>query len=129
MCCFYDVHQFIKWAVLEYYCRCVPRKSYLFRFTFSLYWNFNWNTFFHMLHKHICKILCCSRVFRWFQIELARTVGYTTARYGHVMFPENVYEPALECAELLLEGVGKGQSFPNCCFRRIYIRFPFWTGV
>ncbi|KAG5593944.1 hypothetical protein H5410_035176 [Solanum commersonii] len=44
----------------------------------------------------------------WFQIELARDMGYATARYGHVMFPENVYEPALECAELLLEGVGKG---------------------
>ncbi|XP_047310957.1 bifunctional dethiobiotin synthetase/7,8-diamino-pelargonic acid aminotransferase, mitochondrial [Impatiens glandulifera] len=42
------------------------------------------------------------------QIELAREVGYATARFGHVMFPENVYEPALECAELLLEGVGKG---------------------
>ena len=35
-------------------------------------------------------------------------MGYTTARYDHVMFPENAYEPALECAELLLEGVGKG---------------------
>lgn len=45
---------------------------------------------------------------RWFQIELARDVGYAAARFGHVMFPENVYEPALECAELLLEGVGKG---------------------
>ncbi|CAN4106517.1 unnamed protein product [Withania somnifera] len=42
------------------------------------------------------------------QIELARDMGYATARYGHVMFPENVYDPALECAELLLEGVGKG---------------------
>lgn len=42
------------------------------------------------------------------QIELARDVGYAAARFGHVMFPENVYEPALECAELLLEGVGKG---------------------
>ncbi|PNT32143.1 hypothetical protein POPTR_006G170400v4 [Populus trichocarpa] len=42
------------------------------------------------------------------QTELAREMGYTAARYGHVMFPENVYEPALECAELLLEGVGKG---------------------
>ncbi|KAK6159136.1 hypothetical protein DH2020_006450 [Rehmannia glutinosa] len=38
------------------------------------------------------------------QIELARDMGYTAARYGHVMFPENVYEPALELAELLLEG-------------------------
>ncbi|KAI3709119.1 hypothetical protein L2E82_38878 [Cichorium intybus] len=42
------------------------------------------------------------------QIKLARDLGYTAARFGHVMFPENVYEPALECAELLLQGVGKG---------------------
>ncbi|KAK9076821.1 hypothetical protein SSX86_005155 [Deinandra increscens subsp. villosa] len=42
------------------------------------------------------------------QIKLAREMGYTAARFGHVMFPENVYEPALECAELVLEGVGKG---------------------
>lgn len=46
--------------------------------------------------------------FRCFQTELARDMGYAAARYGHVMFPENVYEPALECAELLLDGVGKG---------------------
>lgn len=52
-------------------------------------------------------------------------MGYAAARFGHVMFPENVYEPALECAELLLEGVGKGCygvafipliSFLVCCF-------------
>ncbi|KAK4759822.1 hypothetical protein SAY87_022953 [Trapa incisa] len=42
------------------------------------------------------------------QTELARDMGYAAARYGHVMFPENVHEPALECAELLLDGVGKG---------------------
>ncbi|CAN7006096.1 hypothetical protein IGI04_009821 [Brassica rapa subsp. trilocularis] len=42
-----------------------------------------------------------------FQAELAREMGYTAARFGHVMFPENVYEPALKCAELLLDGVGK----------------------
>ncbi|GJN09705.1 hypothetical protein PR202_ga27735 [Eleusine coracana subsp. coracana] len=42
------------------------------------------------------------------QIELARDMGYAAARYGHVMFPENVHEPALRCAELLLGGVGKG---------------------
>lgn len=42
------------------------------------------------------------------QTELAREMGYAAARFGHVMFPENVYEPVLECAELLLEGVGKG---------------------
>ncbi|XP_044462822.1 bifunctional dethiobiotin synthetase/7,8-diamino-pelargonic acid aminotransferase, mitochondrial-like isoform X2 [Mangifera indica] len=42
------------------------------------------------------------------QTEIARDMGYTAARFGHVMFPENVYEPALECAKLLLQGVGKG---------------------
>ncbi|XP_064987850.1 bifunctional dethiobiotin synthetase/7,8-diamino-pelargonic acid aminotransferase, mitochondrial-like isoform X2 [Musa acuminata AAA Group] len=42
------------------------------------------------------------------QIELVKEIGYSAARYGHVMFPENVYEPALQCAELLLDGVGKG---------------------
>ncbi|XP_038878691.1 bifunctional dethiobiotin synthetase/7,8-diamino-pelargonic acid aminotransferase, mitochondrial [Benincasa hispida] len=42
------------------------------------------------------------------QTELASDMGYAAARFGHVMFPENVYEPALECAELLLDGVGKG---------------------
>ncbi|EEF30904.1 adenosylmethionine-8-amino-7-oxononanoate aminotransferase, putative [Ricinus communis] len=45
---------------------------------------------------------------RWLQTELARDMGYAAVRFGHVMFPENVYEPALECAELLLEGVGRG---------------------
>ncbi|XP_021304673.1 bifunctional dethiobiotin synthetase/7,8-diamino-pelargonic acid aminotransferase, mitochondrial isoform X2 [Sorghum bicolor] len=42
------------------------------------------------------------------QIELARDMGYAAARYGHVMFPENVHEPALRSAEVLLGGVGKG---------------------
>ncbi|AQK40716.1 Bifunctional dethiobiotin synthetase/78-diamino-pelargonic acid aminotransferase mitochondrial [Zea mays] len=42
------------------------------------------------------------------QIELARDMGYAAARYGHVMFPENVHEPALHSAEVLLGGVGKG---------------------
>ena len=50
-------------------------------------------------------------LFRWFQTELARDMGYAAARFGHVMFPENVYEPALECAELLLEGVGERLVF------------------
>jgi hypothetical protein len=49
--------------------------------------------------------------FRGLQTELARDLGYAAARFGHVMFPENVYEPALKCAELLLEGVGKGLYF------------------
>ncbi|BFI25775.1 bifunctional dethiobiotin synthetase / adenosylmethionine---8-amino-7-oxononanoate aminotransferase [Marchantia polymorpha subsp. ruderalis] len=42
------------------------------------------------------------------QPELAREAAYAAGRYGHVMFPENVHEPALRCAELLLEGVGQG---------------------
>ncbi|XP_061361684.1 bifunctional dethiobiotin synthetase/7,8-diamino-pelargonic acid aminotransferase, mitochondrial [Gastrolobium bilobum] len=42
------------------------------------------------------------------QTELAREMAYAAARFGHVMFPENVHEPALNCSELLLEGVGKG---------------------
>ncbi|XP_042491193.1 bifunctional dethiobiotin synthetase/7,8-diamino-pelargonic acid aminotransferase, mitochondrial isoform X2 [Macadamia integrifolia] len=50
----------------------------------------------------------CGEKFAVHKIELARDMGYAAARFGHVMFPENVYEPALQCAELLLEGVGKG---------------------
>ncbi|CAN1192876.1 Bifunctional dethiobiotin synthetase/7,8-diamino-pelargonic acid aminotransferase, mitochondrial [Linum perenne] len=46
--------------------------------------------------------------FAVYKIELAREMGYAAGRFGHVMFPENVYEPSLECALLLLEGVGKG---------------------
>lgn len=42
------------------------------------------------------------------QPEIAREVAYTAGRYGHVMFPENVHEPALRCAEILLAGAGRG---------------------
>lgn len=42
------------------------------------------------------------------QLELARQVGHAAGRYGHVMLPENVYEPALQCAELLIGFIGKG---------------------
>ncbi|KAH7524362.1 hypothetical protein FEM48_Zijuj06G0111300 [Ziziphus jujuba var. spinosa] len=38
--------------------------------------------------------------------EPARDMGYAAARFWHVMFLENVNEPALECAELLLEDAG-----------------------
>ena len=44
-------------------------------------------------------------------------MGYAAARYGHVMFPENVHEPALRSAEVLLGGVGKGLSFYLFFFR------------
>lgn len=66
----------------------------------------------HLLCSHQLSedFLQCGNYFRWFQTELARDMGYAAARFGHVMFPENVYEPALECAELLLGGVGKGMS-------------------
>ena len=36
----------------------------------------------------------------------AQAMSHAAGRYGHVMFPENVYEPALECAEKLLRLVG-----------------------
>ncbi|CAI5963000.1 unnamed protein product [Closterium sp. NIES-65] len=42
------------------------------------------------------------------QAELSREIGAAMARYGHVMFPENAHALALEAAELLLKGVGKG---------------------
>lgn len=48
-------------------------------------------------------------------------MGYTAARFGHVMFPENVYEPALNCAELLLEGAGKGK----CAFFAFHFYYLF----
>jgi hypothetical protein len=65
--------------------------------------------------------------FRGLQTELARDLGYAAARFGHVMFPENVYEPALKCAELLLEGVGKGLyfSFFLLLLLLLFFFFPF----
>ncbi|KAE8711275.1 Bifunctional dethiobiotin synthetase/7,8-diamino-pelargonic acid aminotransferase [Hibiscus syriacus] len=48
-------------------------------------------------------------------------MGYAAARFGHVMFPENVYEPALECAELLLDGVGKGYVSMHDIMHLLYL--------
>lgn len=79
--------------------------------TFCLLWKTSWIviSFFYVI--------------RCFQTELARDVGYSASRYGHVMFPENVYEPALRSAELLLDGVGKGlYSF---CMLFFYLYFNF----
>ena len=42
------------------------------------------------------------------QAELAREIGAALARYGHVMFPGNSHEPALECSKMLLDTVGRG---------------------
>jgi dethiobiotin synthetase/adenosylmethionine--8-amino-7-oxononanoate aminotransferase len=44
------------------------------------------------------------------QLEITRAMAYAAGRYGHVMFPENVHEPALRLAEKLLGGVGKGED-------------------
>ncbi|KAF8701366.1 hypothetical protein HU200_033697 [Digitaria exilis] len=55
----------------------------------------------------------CGENFSAYKIELARDMGYAAARYGHVMFPENVHEPALRAAEVLLGGVGKGGTRAN----------------
>ncbi|KAL4803261.1 pyridoxal phosphate-dependent transferase [Aspergillus unguis] len=37
---------------------------------------------------------------------LALSAAYAAGRYGHVMFPGNIHEPALKLAEMLLETVG-----------------------
>jgi dethiobiotin synthetase/adenosylmethionine--8-amino-7-oxononanoate aminotransferase len=42
------------------------------------------------------------------QQELVQTATYAAGRYGHVMFPENVHEPAAEATTALLEGPGRG---------------------
>ncbi|OJJ69057.1 hypothetical protein ASPBRDRAFT_46339 [Aspergillus brasiliensis CBS 101740] len=38
--------------------------------------------------------------------DLALSAAYAAGRYGHVMFPGNIHEPALTLAETLLETVG-----------------------
>ncbi|KAI9916595.1 hypothetical protein PsorP6_017004 [Peronosclerospora sorghi] len=40
--------------------------------------------------------------------KMATALAYAAGRYGHVMFPENVHEPALQLSEKLLASVGKG---------------------
>ena len=37
---------------------------------------------------------------------LALSAAYAAGRYGHIMFPGNIHEPALSLAEKLLEGIG-----------------------
>jgi dethiobiotin synthetase/adenosylmethionine--8-amino-7-oxononanoate aminotransferase len=39
---------------------------------------------------------------------MARAVGYSTARYGHIIFPQTVHAPALELAQRAVDLVGKG---------------------
>lgn len=38
--------------------------------------------------------------------SMARAIGYATARYGHIIFPQTVHEPALKLAQRALEVVG-----------------------
>ncbi|CAH0480092.1 unnamed protein product [Peronospora belbahrii] len=40
--------------------------------------------------------------------KMAMALAYAAGRYGHVMFPENAHEPALQLSERLLASVGKG---------------------
>ena len=42
------------------------------------------------------------------QPRLAAAVAHAAGRYGHVMFPENAHQPALDVASKLLAGVGSG---------------------
>jgi bifunctional dethiobiotin synthetase / adenosylmethionine---8-amino-7-oxononanoate aminotransferase len=41
-------------------------------------------------------------------LDLVKSASYAAGRYGHVMFPESIHEPALGLAERLLGGVGSG---------------------
>lgn len=38
--------------------------------------------------------------------DLSLSAAYAAGRYGHVMFPGNIHEPALALAELLVESMG-----------------------
>ena len=51
------------------------------------------------------------------QLEISRQIGYAAGRFGHVMLPENVYEPALQCAELLINLIGKGETYFRMCLK------------
>ena len=51
------------------------------------------------------------------QLEISRQIGYAAGRFGHVMLPENVYEPALQCAELLINLIGKGETYFSMCLK------------
>ena len=42
------------------------------------------------------------------QAKLVSSMAYAAGRYGHVIFPENAHQPALDLAEKLLSGVGRG---------------------
>ncbi|KAG8367701.1 hypothetical protein BUALT_Bualt16G0100400 [Buddleja alternifolia] len=100
----FAVHKFIDMlhiTITNKKCRLTVRHAWI---SFRVSIGFLNNLMLVLVGGRRVPMLVCRRL----QIELARDMGYTAARYGHVMFPENVYEPALELAELLLEGVGKG---------------------
>jgi len=40
--------------------------------------------------------------------RLVAAAAHAAGRYGHVMFPENAHQPALDVAARLLAGVGAG---------------------
>lgn len=42
------------------------------------------------------------------QPKLVSSMAYAAGRYGHVIFPENAHQPALDLAQKLLSGVGQG---------------------
>ncbi|KAL3138910.1 hypothetical protein ABBQ32_005731 [Trebouxia sp. C0010 RCD-2024] len=42
------------------------------------------------------------------QAKLVRSMASAGGRYGHVIFPENTHQPALDLAEKLLSGAGQG---------------------
>ena len=42
------------------------------------------------------------------QAKLVRSMAVAAGKYGHLIFPENTHQPALDLAEKLLSGAGKG---------------------
>ena len=52
--------------------------------------------------------MCVQGVSAELQPRLVSSMAHAAGRYGHVIFPENVHQPALDLAQKLLAGVGKG---------------------
>lgn len=56
----------------------------------------------------MCPSICVQGVSGELQAKLVRSMASAGGRYGHVIFPENTHQPALDLAEKLLSGAGQG---------------------
>lgn len=77
-------------------------------------------------------------------VDITKAVARASGRYGHVMFPEAVYEPAFDLAKMLLNGPGNGWAARvfysddgstavevalKMAFRKRAVDFPHRTGL